>query len=196
MADLAKRDPNWLAKHDDSTVRELTLQLIAEGKTNATVAERLRKSALVMHVTPEDIAYYREANAEEISHYADKNWKTLANKAVRTRRGFRVGELDHLLGVAIEKIHQLLEANEIQKATALMKVYLQGTDSLQKDMGDLSSAGDQQNRFIQLLQQASPDKKEELMRHLAALERIASEIGTRGLPDPHVIDAQFESKDG
>lgn len=185
---------NWLALHEEAAVRELTLQLCAEGNTDLQVAQHLRESGLVMQCTQEDIKYYRTANAPEIAAYIEKNSKALFGKIARTKKAYRVGELDKLLGLLIEKIPAWLDAKP-NIAAQLMKVYLQGSQQLAVETGDLMGATEPKNQWIEMLQQANPEQKEAIMKALLELDTVSKQIGTKKLPDPHVIDAEFESSE-
>lgn len=189
------KNPNWLAIHDSSEVRDLIVDLCAQGLPDVVVADQMRKSGLVERITPEDVAYYKTRNAGEINGYLQKHGKQLMAKMPNANKTYRIGSLDRLMNMTFQKIVELMDTGDIKGASSLMTNYLKAQEQMGKSVGDLQTGGEQKNWMIETLQKLSEEQQAEFMSHILEAERIANNAGVRRLPDPHVIDAEYEVGD-
>lgn len=187
-----RRGKNWLALHENDQVRELMLQMSAQGISDAQIAVYMTASELAGNVEPQDVAYYKTANATEIVSYAQKHADKIIGKSLRAQKGYRIGELDRLLGLFAESIPELIQSKP-NMAAQLMKTYISGLDHLGKETGELQGSTEQKNTWIEMLQNANAEEKVEIMEHLASLDRLQRNLKKR-LPEA-IIEGEFESEE-
>lgn len=187
-----RRGKNWLALHENDQVRELMLQMSAQGISDAQIAVYMTDSGIAGDVKTEDVAYYKTANASAITDYAKKHADKIIGKSLRAQKGYRIGELDRLLGIFAESIPELIQSKPTV-AAQLMKTYISGLDHLGKETGELQGSTEQKNTYIELLQAASPEDKIEIMQLLAGLDKLQRKV-KKQLPEA-IIDAEFEAED-
>ena len=185
------QNPNWLALHESDDLRELILDLCAQGLPDVVIASELRASDLVERCAPEDIAQYRLRNVTEITAYIDKNMKQLLKKAPRASKVFRIGEMDRMLGAAFQKYFELIETDP-KVAAQIFNSYQKGVQMIAVAAGDWQAGADTKNWMIETFQRLTPDRQQEFMQHIMAAEKIAQDAGVQRLPDPHVVDAEYE----
>jgi len=191
MDKLASVDGKWLFMHEDVEVRELMLELSAQGLPDHEIAEVVRASGKVERITVEDVKAYKRNYMQDITTYADRNARKLLGKMPLTKRAYRVGQLDRLLQLFADQIPVLLETKPAAAAT-LMSTYLKGQQQIAVDVGDLQAAADPKNRFIEMLQRATPEQRVEIMKHLNELEMLDRELGGKPRLEAVVVDAEFE----
>lgn len=195
-----QRNPNWLALHSDSHVREMILQLCAQGKSNGEIAELVRQSGLVDIITPEDVDYYKKHNAREINAYLQRNAKDVLGAVTRSNKSFRLGEMDALSAAIIKNVYGILET-EPSKAVPLMKVYVTLQEQIGKQSGDLQGDTGQTNTYLEAMQDGTPEERTQLARLIADVDVLVRAIKRRkiaalGLPEARVIEAEFTAEDG
>jgi len=186
---IVQRNP--LAYHESDEVRELLLELCALGYTDTDIADRLRQTGLVNRVTADEVRAYKVECVAEITSYIQKHSKHIIGKAVRAQKPFRIGEMDQLADMLIRAIPQWIDAKP-NLAAQLGKLYLDTLKQLSAETGDLEGAQDTRNKFIETYQRANAEQKVKMMEALAVLDEVERQVGQPKLPDPHVVDVDWE----
>jgi len=189
---LAKSNPNWLALHENRDVRELILELSAQGLPDVVIAKQIRQTGLVERITPEDVTYYKTRNAAEITAYVQKNSKQLLAKSINTSNTYRVGALDRLLEIVYQKINELIETGDIKGANMLIGNYLKGQQQMGLAVGDITTTTDPKNTWIEVMQKLTPRQRETFTALLVQLDKIAREAGQSHLLSADIQDGEFE----
>ena len=184
--------------------------LCAQGYPDADVAEQMRVSGLVNQITPEDVKKFRQHSAKAITQFAERAVKDLISRVPRSKKAYRIGEIDKLVTFIAEAIPAYLLGDKPLWAARLMTVYLQAMKQLAEEAGDFTG-GETENKWIQLMGDADLDQKKELTAKLLELEQLAKDIQKRkedGHPvraqmivetiplEDEPIEAEFEAEDG
>ena len=125
----------------------------------------------------------------------------------RSKKAYRIGELDKLISVIFEAIPGFMVGKNPSVAIRLMTTYLQAMKQLAEEAGDFT-AGDIENKWIQLMGDADLEQKKQLTEKLLDLEQLAKDIQKqkgqggpsikselREIPNVPVVDAEFEVED-
>jgi len=164
------------------------LSLCAQAYPSAEVARQVRVLGLMERCADNDVQHFREANAKLITEYADRHAQSIVKQCIRSKRPYRIAELDRLLGYIVSRIPTLLEEAPNQ-AAQLTNVYLRGSHQIAEEMGQLQSAP-AQNRWIVMIQNAPPDEKKALIGKMMELEQEARKY----LPEA-VIEGEFTAEE-
>lgn len=169
------KSQTWMVVYEKKEVEDMLTTLCAQGYPDDYVADRVRETGEVEKITAEDVKKFRQHSAKSITQMADRAAKDLMSRIPRTKKSYRIGEMDKLVTLIAEAIPQYLIMDKPLWAARLMATYLQAMKQLAEEAGDFSSA-ETENRWITLMQHADMQQKKELTSKLLELEELSRKI--------------------
>jgi hypothetical protein len=192
---------SWMIVYETPEAEALMTNLCAQGYPDEEVARMMRESGLVEQMNEEFVQKFRKHSARAITQYSEAAAKDLFSKIPRSKKAYRVGELDKLLDVMATGVRAYIGDKPLW-AARLMTVFMQGQKMIADEVGDYSG-GEIENRWVQLLNEGDMEQKKALTSKLLELEEIAKEIQSKksrekgGIVsvDVEAIDGEFEVED-
>jgi len=170
----------WLAVGDD--IEGKIINLCARGESDEAIVEMLDEHGV--DATSRDIAAYRRRNNELITNSAIAQARDIMLSTPRSKQHFRVAELDSVLNELRQGFSRSMAEGDVGKAGKLADTYFKGLRLVAEEVGDLHSVP-QGNRYIALMQNATPSEKRQLVDKMQEMRDIVSGI------NDDVIDAEI-----
>ena len=179
---------SWMVVYQSQEAESEMTMLCAQGYPDEDVAKHMRLSGLVSQLTDEDVRMFRKHSAKSITQFSDKSIKDLISRVPRSKKAYRIGEIDKKLSIIADAITPDMVSDKPLWAARLMTTYLQAMKQLAEEAGDFSG-GEVENKWIQLMGEADLNQKKQLTAKLLELEQLAKDIqkGDQKEPEPLMI---------
>jgi len=141
-------------------------------------------------ISQQDVKTFRRINADLIAEAAEKYKDDAIFRSLRSRHEFRVAEVNNIAEGLKNSIDEYLADGDGKSAAKVTDTYLRAVRLLAEETGRLPQAT-QQNTYIAIMQNASPDERKRIAEQLRLMKEVRDEVLAIGAGE-EIIDASFE----
>lgn len=140
-------------------------------------------------ITQHDVRTFRRVNADRIAEAVEKYKKDAIFMASRSHHEFRVAEMNYIADGLKSSIEEYLVSGDGKNAAKVTDTYLRLLRLMAEETGRIPQVR-QQNTYIAIMQDASPEERKRIAEQLKAIEKMQKDLLGSGSSD-EIIDADF-----